>query len=503
MNDLESVLPESLQFEDPKRALLSTRRTVSVKPTSGNQVTAASSQDIVSFRLPNSGVLASCYLRGTITPGAITAGSAVTNSFACQSAVRDPYSAGSSWIRKMVVKASDGTELTSCNNYHRYCSVVNRFSKGIEYTKNQGSILDGGSHDDGSDQLNAGFNALVIDQTPTGDIAAGALGITAHAGAYASKCRLAGGGTAKFAHEFQTGILAADKNIMLPLALMGSGMTLELSCADVGEVYRVSPNDTAVAQTAGLTGSLLDIHPATGASIAPYNLTDLELVCDLVFYPPEIMAELSSKMCRGLKIVCDNVRNQINAVTQTENTIILSTHARSVKAILAGVKNSSDSSSVRRDEGEYYKQSGVGDGSVDEIQFSVGSEQVPANPLKFGAPTYMELQKAFKGIISEDFKMGNQVSVKEYNKVYRADTASAGGGGAGAFLGSALWGVNLQSHPEMPDVLSGKSASAGSIAMSMDIKFDATPNANSQCETWVVSDQVVELLADGSALVSR
>jgi len=500
MNDLESVLPESLQFEDPKRALLSTRRTVSVKPTSGNKVTAASSQDIVSFRLPNSGVLASCYLKGTMTPGSITAGSAASNSFACQKAVRDPYAAGSSWIRKMVVKASDGTELTSCNNYHRYCSVLNRFSKGYEYTRNQGSILDGGSHDDGTDQLNQGFNAIGLTDAAQ---AAGVVGITGHAGAYASKTRLRGGSTHSFAHEFQTGILAQDKGIMLPLALMGSGMTLELSCADVGEVYRVAPNDTASAQTVGLTGSLLDVHPATGASIAPYSLSDLELVCDLIFYPPEIMAELSSKMCRGLKIVCDNVRNQTNAVTQTENTIILSTHARSVKAIIAGVKNSADSNNVRRDEGEYYLKSGASDGQVDEIQFSVGSEQVPANPLKFGAPTYMELEKAFKGIVSEDFKMGNQVSVKEYQKTHRTDSASAGGGGAGAFMGSALWGVNLQSHPEMPGVLSGKSASAGSIAMSMDVKFSATPNANSQCETFVVSDQIIELLADGSALVSR
>jgi len=208
-------------------------------------------------------------------------------------------------------------------------------------------------------------------------------------------------------------------------------------------------------------------------------------------------------MCQGLKVVCDNVRQQQNAVPQQENTVILSTHARSVKSIVAGVKNSSESGNIRRDESAYYKYPGASGGGVSEIQFSIGSEQCPANPIKYGAQSLIELEKALQPIMGADYKMGNQINSGNYNKQFKADTASAGAGGAGEDTGSGLFGINLQSHPEMPGVLSGKSASAGSISMSCELRFSSTPVAEATLETFVISDQIVEFLADGSALVSK
>ena len=56
----------------------------------------------------------------------------------------------------------------------------------------------------------------------------------------------------------------------------------------------------------------------------------------------------------------------------------------------------------------------------------------------------------------------------------------------------------------LPEVVSGKSASAGSISMTMNLEFDGgTGLAAAMVETFIISDSVVELLADGGALVSK
>ena len=84
------------------------------------------------------------------------------------------------------------------------------------------------------------------------------------------------------------------------------------------------------------------------------------------------------------------------------------------------------------------------------------------------------------------------------------DTGAAGSGGAGATPGSAIMGLNLKSHPEIPSIMSGKSASSGSIPISLTLDFDGGSNLGSaELESFVISDQVVEFLADGSALVHK
>tara|TARA_R110000803_G_scaffold11045_2_gene33490 strand:- start:1297 stop:2802 length:1506 start_codon:yes stop_codon:yes gene_type:complete len=501
MENLQEAYPPQLAFAPLERAPMSTRRTVSIKPSTGTKVSSAGSQDIIQFRLPNTGVLASCYLKGTIKSSAITTGSNATNSFACDHAVADPFAPASSWIRRLSVKASDGTELTNVNNYHRFCSIKARMQNDEGYSENQGSIMEGTASDNlGSKPI--GYNSATLTDAA---MAAGAASIYGVGGAeYEHKRLRQGVGVVAgntFIHEFQTGILAADKNkdYFLPLALLGSGLTCELTCADVGEVFRVVKNASTVFSAASL-----DQHPAVAADIASYDLTDLELVCDLLFLEPALMSSLASEMCGGLKIVCDSVRQQQNAVPQESNTIILNQHARSVKAVFCGVKNAGDANNVRRDEAEYYKTPATGGSSVSKFQFSIGAESAPATPIVYGAQSYKELEKAMKAVVGDEFKMGNQIRKSDYEKVHRTDAAGAGTGGAGVRPGSALFGINLQRHPEMPSVISGRSASAGSISMSLDLEFSGSTNLSSAVlETFIVSDQVIELLADGGALVSK
>lgn len=502
MESLQEAYPRQLAFTPPERGPLSTRRTVSVKPSTGTKVTGASSQDIIQFRLPNTGVLASCYLKGKISHSGVTAGSDATNSFAVDKALMDPFAPSSGWIRRMIVKSSDGTEMTNLNNYHRYCSIKARLQNDEGYSENQGSILEGTAADDGVAH-HIGYNGVALTDAL---MAAGAAQIVGVKNGAQNQKRVAGDCPAAgrdFIHEFQSGVLAADKNkdFFLPLALMGSGMNLELTCADVGEVFRVAKG-TGPAGT--FANPSLALHPATGADLASYNLTELELVCDLLFLEPALMSSLASEMCGGLKIVCDNVRQQQNAVPQQSNTVILNQHARSVKAVVCGIKNSGDANNTRRDESEYYKTPQSGGSSVSRIQWSVGAEQCPANPIVYGAQSYKELEKAFKAIVGDEFKMGNQVRREDYDKTHKTDSAGAGSGGAGVRPGSALFGINLSHVPEMPSVITGRSASAGSISMSIDVEFDGSTNLSAAVlETFIVSDQVIELLADGGCLVSK
>ena len=501
MENLEAVYPTVLAFEDPERSVLSTKRTVFLKPQTGTTAVGSTSS-IIQFRLPNTGVMSSCYLRGKIKCGTITAGSDATNSFSVGKAVLDPFAPSASWMKRLVVKSSDGTELTNVNQYHRYCSVMNRLKNDEGWSDNQGGILEGTPYDDGEAQI-----AVCKVAALSGDAAAaGATNVDLNKNAFYNAKRLAGamttGSYREFVHEFETGILDQKKlgsSFVLPLGLMGSGMTVDIHCAAIGEVLRVAPSTAADY----LTGSGLDIHPASAGDVAGYDLEDLELVCNLTFYPPELMSSLAEKVCGGLKIAYDSVRQQQNAVAQEDNTVILNTHARSVKSIIAGVRNSGDAGNIRREEGEYYKRPTAGGASVKSVQWNIGNENAPSNPVNFGPTSYKLLTESMKAIYGDEFKMGNQIGSQDYHKSHRADSAAAGGGGCGSRVGSALFGINLQSHPEMPNVLSGKSASAGSISLSCNVSFTGSSDAANHLETFVITDTVLEILADGGALVSK
>ena len=504
MESLNVALPPALMYDSAEsRAILSTRRTISIKPTTGTSVSSASTSDIVQFKLPNSGVLANCYLRYKIT-GVLTAGSSSSsNTRQASQLVCDPYAPSAAMIRRLVVASSDGTELSNINNYSHYCSIMARYKNSKDWSETYGANTEGTPAFPEGDAGFVGFNNTAVNEGGSTDHGAAGIGIGLHKGWEMNAKRLARdwNGDNTIVHKFQAGILDQKNDAMLPLALLGSGMNVYLHLADKDEVFRAVPDQDNDSTT---LGSALDLHPQTDAGVASYSLSDIELVCDLLFYPPEVMASIQEKLCGGLKVRTDRIRVQTNAVSQESNVVILNEHARSVNAVIFGVRNSAEKSNGRREENEYYKQPAHNSSAVKEFQLQVGSENVPTNPCKFGSQSFVELEKAMKAVFDEDFKFGNQIRVADYEKVQVQDTASAGSGGAGATPGSAIMGVNLKSHPEIPSIMSGKSASSGSIPISLTLDFDGGSNLGSaELETFVISDQVVEFLADGSALVHK
>jgi hypothetical protein len=439
MESMNVALPPALMYDSAEsRAILSTRRTVSIKPSTGTSVNSAGTSDIVQFKLPNSGVLANAYLRYKVT-GVVTAGSATAGeTIQCSQLVCDPYAPSAACIRRLVVSASDGTEITNVNQYNTYCSILARYRNSKEWSESYGSIQEGCPSFPESDAGYVGFNENA--QADAG--AKGTLGVSLNKGWEMNAKRLARdwNGANTVCHKFQAGILNQNSDAMLPLALLGSGMNVFLHLADKDEVFRAVPDQGTDGQ---LKGSALDLHPQTDAGVASYSLSDIELVCDLLFYPPEVMASIQEKLCQGLKVRTERVRVQTNAVSQESNVVILNEHARSVNSVIFGVKNSSEKSNGRREENEFYKKPAAGSSAIKEFQLQVGSENVPTNPCKFGSQSWVELEKALKAVYSEDFQMGNQIRFADYEKEQVNDGTGAGTGGAGASPGSALMGVNL------------------------------------------------------------
>ena len=309
MEAMNVALPPALMYDSAEsRAILSTRRTISIKPTTGTSVgnssTTASTSDIVQFKLPNSGVLANCYLRYTIN-GAVDAGSNATDSFAANNLVCDPYAPSAACIRRLVVASSDGTEITNVNNYHSYCSLMARYKNSKEWSETYGANQEGCPGEIVYDDLaHTGFN----EEAAGSSTAKGDVGISFHKDFEMNAKRLGRNfvGDNTLVHKFQAGILDQKNEAMLPLALLGSGMNLYLHLADKDEVFRATPNQSSV----GNAGSALDCHPATGSGVNNYHLKDIELVCDLIFYPPEVMASIQEKLCGGLKVRCDRIRTR-------------------------------------------------------------------------------------------------------------------------------------------------------------------------------------------------
>jgi len=105
----------------------------------------------------------------------------------------------------------------------------------------------------------------------------------------------------------------------------------------------------------------------------------------------------------------------------------------------------------------------------------------------------MELERALRGNPGSKFQISNSVNNLTYTKDKDQGVKVSG---------DALFGVSFQSHPDKPSILSGKSSSAGSIPLSLQLELSGSPS-NTELVSFVVSDQITELLHDGSVVLSR
>lgn len=493
MDTLESVFPQSLEYNDPKKAIMSARRTVSVKPLSGNKLTGASTSDRIQIRLPNVGCLESCYLKCKLKP---------TLSSGSDKAVVDPYAGSASWMREVVLRSSDGSTVSQTNQYNRYCSLMNRFCVAKDVAENQMSLTDRCPAENDDEDDGFGANAEAVADGGAEDT----LAIKKHAGAESANKRksteMASATEYTFCHEFVDNILDNSRDYKLPLFAMGSGMLLEITPESGNNVFRLVSNSA-------VTGSVNRYARAPNGSLSSYDILDIELVCDIIFLESGTNQGISEQICDGLRFAVPHVRHQVASINATEQTVILSSQGRSVDAIFAGLRNTGDSGSVQYDNASYYEApDGTHTNNLARYQASVGSESTPSFAVPFGAQSFQELKKAMKSI-NKNANHGGQVSLRQYTK----DDDDSGDNNrtlavrkSSAFdsmPGSSVIGIGLRTHPRLAsDILAGRTASSGSIPLSLDLTFNAQPS-NAEMDVFTYSTQVVEVLADGGILISR
>ena len=507
MENLMQVAPRELNFDDPSKAPLSSFKVVSIKPTTGTSVgsstNSASSTDSIQFKLPSAGILktGSMYLKYDIAIQT-TAGS--SGGVACAGAVLgDEHAPDAAPFSRMKVFSSDGTSVSDTPNYSAVCSIYNRLTQDKSEQSSRGSILhghglaDGEALDDSVFKVNSSQyeNAAVA-----GDAALGvnALGVKRSGGGARNYRILSGmkgqngaGGdnkTTTVCHQIQTGLLDHKVGHYLPTFAMGSGYQLEMQMADVKDAVKL-----VAANATGVQGGLDVVH--TDAT-AIYYLKNISLVCELVFMDAPALSSINNLLCQGIKLRVPRVKTQQNSITSQTSTIQIAEHGRSINSAIFGLRNTTQKSTLQNYSNDYqYK--------VDNAKFpknfqcQVGSEVVPSIPVEINANSYLELERCLANGVN-GYRLGNSINAESYFKVAK----QAGAGANEQVSGDCLFGCSFQSFSDKPSLMSGKSSSAGSIPLSVSLEMSGDP-ANTELFSMVESSSIVEILHDGSCIVSR
>lgn len=508
MENLLQVAPSQIAYSDPIKAPLSSSKIVSIRPTSGNSVgsssTSASSTDSITFKLPSNGMLktGSMYLKynvGINTSAGSTGGKAVVGAV-----LGDEFSPDSAVFSRMKVFSSDGTEISHQSNYGAYCSVMNRLKKARGELESRGSILNGSGlgYGESLDESTTKVNEFAYSHLALNGNAqdANALNIGVPPGLarnyriLSQQSGLAGGGGAvdsritSCVHQIQGGLLDHNESVYLPTFALGAGLTLEMGMADVKDAVKVVCANAVDAQ-----GGTNICH--TDAT-AKYFLTDIELIAELTFYDNSVLSSVNNLLCQGIKIRHPRVKSQVNSISSQESTIQMSEHGRSINAVICGLRNTTQNHTLQNFSNDFqYKVDGTN--FPVSYQAQCGSEVIPSSAVKVGSQSAFELERAVSGGDSK-FRLGNCINASSYFK-----TAVQAGAGANELVsGDCLFGVSFMSHGDKPALMSGKTSSAGSIPLSFALNMNSTPS-NCELMSFVISDQITELLHDGSVVISR
>jgi len=501
MENLNSVPNPKLRFDDPVKGLLSSVKIITIKPTSAPSAgQACSASDAITFKLPSAGIgkMGSMYLQYDIITN--SAGTDTTGGIAPIGAVLDEHAPDASIFNRMRVHSSDGTMVSDTANYGTYCSVMNRLKNNRDESSSRGSIVrgEGLALFESGDNTGTKLNQFNMTHLTDGGNAVSANELAVRFGDGAGRnYRLqsqqrnaevfgvvSGVGTT-ICHRIQSGLCDAEVGHMLPFFAMGSGYSLEFALENPEVALKL-----VGANSLGSLGAVVAIG-TDASNKGTYSLANIQLVMEVQYYSSEIFSNINEMLCDGIKLRVPRVRTQVNKLTSQSNNIQLSEHGRSINALVCGVRDTDKTGKFGFFHNDFvYKSSD--DVKITQLQTSCGSETIPSNPIKYSSQSYLELERAV-GQGREGYRLGNKINANTYYK----DT------GFGQLVsGDALFGVSFMSSPEMRDVMTGKVSSSGSIPLSLQLDLDGT-SAKSELFSIVMSDSVVELLHDGSCIVSR
>ncbi len=495
--DLQQVAPRSLEFSDPVKAPMSSIRMVSIKPQTSNSVSNATESDSIQFKLPSAGMLncSTMYVKYDLNVTLVnpTSGAGET----AVGAVLDEFAPDSSIFSRQKVFSSDGTQVVDINNYGTYCSVMNRLTKDRDERSSRGSIINGCgmATDEALDKatvLSEQFNYSHATYANDGstDLAVNALAPRKLEGSARNQRILTqqgsvAGTTHTYCHKLQGGILSAEEGHMLPCFAMGSGWGLHLDLKNPAEAFKL-----VGANALNVLGGIATVSADATCS---YTVSNISLECSLSYYDASVFSKINELLCDGIKIRHSRIKTQTNSVSSTSNNVQLSEHGRSIEKLICGLRNTTNTADADKFSNDFlYKPDGTN--YIVNFQASVGSNVVPSLPVKYGAQSFLELEKCVAGK-NEKNQIGNCMNHDSYFKDNDKGNAVSG---------DALFGLSFMSHPDAENrkLMSGVSSSSGSIPLSIQCDFNSGPSST-ELFTIVESSQVSELLHDGSVIVSR
>ena len=496
MEEIDEQMPMQLFYDDPKKAPLSSSRIVTIKPTTANFINNCSSSDTIQFKLPNSGILktSSMYMSYDLKVNSTDGGSGgITTVGACL----DEHSPDAIFSRHKVF-SSDGTQVTDINNYSSYCSVMNRLNNNKDESSSRGSIVSGSGLTFGDGLDNSLVNQNKFNQTHASDggdaVAANELNNRFQEGYKRNYTLLSqqqtggqsnthNGGVVGLCHRIQGGLLDSKSDLYLPCFAMGSGYQLEMQLEDSNNILRCVGSNAV--------NKLGAVDAVNNASTVTYDISNIQLTFELVFYSSTIFSSISEMLCDGIKFRHPRIKTQVNSVNSQSNTVNLNEHGRSVNKLIGGLRLTANTGSALKTQNDFlYTPSGSS--KINQFQCQIGSESIPSQPIKYGCNSYLELERAVSEG-SADYRIGNKIDGNTYYK-----NVSKGE----KFSGDALFGVSFMSHGDHPELMSGKASSSGSIPLSLQLDMTSTPSGV-ELFTIIESDQITEILHDGSVLVSR
>lgn len=509
MDQLDEVFPSNLNYSPPGKAVVSTRRTVKIKPLSGSKISTASSSDIVQFRMPSTGVLDSCYLVYDLKPTLDTSDTTGTGAVASNKVLLDKFAPDAGVVRQVTIKSSDGTNVSQQNNYNSWCSMMARLEGDTDKSENERSIgqkCPYNGQEQAQEEGRFRVGADIADFTATNTLVGQKFAEIKQYQRYDEQNKRMSQAFAttdekQICHHFRDNALDNKLNLGLPLFALGSGLTVELQLEDKNNVFHGVA--TAMVKTDANAQHLQSEQKPGEDLVTSYEVNNVALVCDLIHYDAQTMANISEKLCDGLKMQIPSVKNQIQAISAQSQNIQLSVHGRSVDAVFFGLKNQHDNNAVAHDKANWYNKPDSTN-QINEYQAQVGSESTPSFIVsgmnKGSAEAFEELKKAYYGGYGQ--RLSCAFNADEYNLARRA-TGAIGVNEGTPVQGSAIYGISLKSHPRLNDnVLSGKTASSGAIGISVDLTFSGSPS-NTQAEFFIKSSTVIEWLGDGGCLVSK
>ena len=226
-----------------------------------------------------------------------------------------------SWVRRLTIHSSTGSVLEDCDHYNLCVNMLHCTTSGVQYSDSIGQMIDN-----------------------TGDRA----------------CRnaaMANDKGAMFNSGFDASGILNGEGKYLPLAFLQGPMTISLTLADFKDCF---------------------VGTAAAGQDASYEVSNVEYHANVLSMSEEYNARFSEQLrSRGIDMSFDTFKTHVTTLTSADMDLPISQNSASVKGSYHVLRSQHKYNSASYDSLSTYKS-----GNLEEVQFDLGGQLYPTQPLK-------------------------------------------------------------------------------------------------------------------------